>query len=81
MCVCVRVCIPKVFQCWASVEDAGPTLKHHWVNCAASEEDISLLVSPGTFRTRRCTYKEAINGYVCNIHTRIQIRFVNFLFN
>ena len=23
---------PKLFQCWASVEDAGPTLKEHWVN-------------------------------------------------
>ena len=23
---------PKLFQCWASVEDAGPTLKQHMVN-------------------------------------------------
>ena len=21
-----------LFQCWASVEDGGPTLKQHWVN-------------------------------------------------
>ena len=23
-----------LFQCWASVEDAGPTLKRHWVNAS-----------------------------------------------
>ena len=23
---------PVLFQCWASVADAGPTLKQHWVN-------------------------------------------------
>ena len=23
---------PMLFQCWASVEDGGPTLKQHWVN-------------------------------------------------
>ena len=23
---------PLLFQCWASVEDGGPTLKQHWVN-------------------------------------------------
>ena len=22
---------PMLFQCWASVEDDGPTLKQHWV--------------------------------------------------
>ena len=22
---------PMLFQCWSSVEDAGPTLKQHWV--------------------------------------------------
>ena len=21
-----------LFQCWASVEDGGPTLKRHWLN-------------------------------------------------
>ena len=21
-----------VFQCWASIEDGGTTMKHHWVN-------------------------------------------------
>ena len=23
---------PMLFQCWASVEDGGATLKQHWVN-------------------------------------------------
>ena len=23
---------PMLFQCWASVEDGGPTLKRHWGN-------------------------------------------------
>ena len=23
---------PMLFQCWLIVSDAGPTLKHHWVN-------------------------------------------------
>ena len=32
-----------LFQCWASVEDGGPTLKQHWVNAPC------LL---GSFRTR-----------------------------
>ena len=26
---------PMLFQCWASVEDAGPTLKQHWVDAPA----------------------------------------------
>ena len=25
---------PMLFQCWASVEDVGPTLKQHWVNAS-----------------------------------------------
>ena len=27
-----RVIRPMLFQCWTSVEDAGPTLKRHWAN-------------------------------------------------
>ena len=23
-----------LFQCWAGVEDGGPTLKQHWVNAS-----------------------------------------------
>ena len=25
-----------LFQCWASVKDGGPKLKHHWVNASFS---------------------------------------------
>ena len=25
---------PMLFQCWASVEDGGPTLKQHWANAS-----------------------------------------------
>ena len=25
---------PMLFQCWASVEDGGPTLKRHWINAS-----------------------------------------------
>ena len=41
MCVCVCVCVsaqqtqcfnPMLVQCWASVEDGGPTLNQHWVD-------------------------------------------------
>ena len=33
---------PMLFQCWASVEDGGPTLKQHWVNspCLQGQERI-----------------------------------------
>ena len=27
---------PMVFQCWATVEDGGPTWKHHWVNASST---------------------------------------------
>ena len=32
-----------LFQCWASVEDGGPTLKQHWVNTPCLLVDIPIL--------------------------------------
>ena len=28
-----QIHFPMLAQCWASVEDGGPTLNHHWVYC------------------------------------------------
>ena len=32
---------PMLFQCRASVEDGGPTLKQHWVNVLCSGYQVS----------------------------------------
>ena len=29
----------KLFYCWASVTDGGPTIKQHWVNVLGAQED------------------------------------------
>ena len=30
------------FQCWADVEDGGPTLKQHWVNVSCFLDNVYL---------------------------------------
>ena len=34
---------PMLFQCWASVEDGGPSLKQHWVNSPYLQGSCSLI--------------------------------------
>ena len=41
---------PMLLQCWASVEDGGPTLKQHCVN-ASTELHACLTVSPESGET------------------------------
>ena len=33
---------PMPFQCWASVEDGGPTLKQHWLNVSIVKHETAL---------------------------------------
>ena len=41
---------PMLFQCWASVEDGGPTLNQHWVY-ASTGLHACLTVSPESGET------------------------------
>ena len=34
---------PKLFQCWHTVFDAGPTLEQHWVNAPCLLGDVVVL--------------------------------------
>ena len=44
-----------MFQCWVSVEDAGPTFKKHWVNVSYTLGHCRRHTSPGGIRGR-CIY-------------------------
>ena len=57
---------PMTFQCWASVEDGGPTLKRHWVMPRACWE-ISFLCTPPPHRpwplSLTCVTRSVISVY------------------
>ena len=61
------VLTPMLFQCWASVEDGGPTLKQHW--CVLGRARAGSVCSWRCIM--QCVHGRADAGRICRLYTTL----------